>query len=121
MKKFLVNILWIFSASIVLLIIYISRPQTIDISIPPEFKYCSKTIWGSNPEYLKIKEWLAHNKDGWRLNLRTHHSGKGYHGGSYNILVFDNFVAISYKTDLGFPQFTKHFKHGLEVNCKNES
>ena len=114
--KLLVWLLSLFLVSVVALTAYLSRPQTISVSIPPEFTYCGKQIWGGDPEYLKIKKWLEKNSSGWRWNWHTPYGGEGYYGGSYNIAVFPEFVAVSYKTDWGFPQYTKSFDHGLVVN-----
>lgn len=117
----LVWVLSLFLVLVIVLIAYLLRPQTISVSIPPEFTYCGKQIWGSDPEYLKIKEWLEINSSGWRWNWHTPYGGEGYYGGSYNIAVFEEFVAVSYKTDWGFPQYTKSFDHGLVVNCESGS
>lgn len=96
---------------------YLTWNRTIDTAIPTEFEYCGKSIWGRDPEYLRIKDWLIQNREGWTTNWHTYYAGEGYYYPSYQIYVFDDFIAVSYKTDWGFPQYTKSIKHELEVNC----
>ena len=101
---------------------YISRPQTIDVEmIPSEFIYCGEKIGGSNKEYLKIAEWIHSNKDGWLQNWHTQYAGWGYAHPTFRVTVFSGFVAISYKTDWGYSQYTKSFSHRLEQSCEPNS
>lgn len=119
--KLIVRLLSLFAVTAIVLIAYLLRPQTISVSIPPEFTYCDKQIFGGDSEYLEIKKWLEENSSGWRWNWHTPYAGEGYYGGSYNIAVFSEFVAVSYKTDWGFPQYIKSFDHGLVVNCDDSN
>jgi hypothetical protein len=125
MKKALKILLAILAVIILLVlaaIAYLQRPLSIDTGlIPNEFEYCGKSIWGSDPEYLEIVEWLKKNKDGWQLNLHTHYAGKGYYYPAFQVTIFKEFVAVSYKTDLGYPQYTKSFNHELRLSCENGS
>jgi hypothetical protein len=125
MKKILKIFLLI---SLLLLIISISvvaymlRPQEIDVGlIPNEFRYCGQQIWGGNEDYQRIVKWLQENRHGWSPNWHTHYAGDGYIHPAFRVVIFDEFVAVSYKTDSSYPQFTKKFKHGLVVSCESNS
>ena len=100
--------------------LYIFKWQTIDTLTPPEFTYCGSQIWGSNPKYVEITQWLKNNKDDWDRSYASYVPGVEYRTGSYQINVLSNTVVVSYKTDYGFPQFVKQINHGLEISCNGQ-
>ncbi|MGX5200357.1 hypothetical protein [Aliikangiella sp. IMCC44632] len=120
--KIFLSIVGVFILLAVVGLAYLFRPQSIDTAmIPNEFNYCGKVIWGKDKEYLNIVKWIEDNRDGWTQNWHTHYAGQGYHYPAFQVTIFPDFVAISYKTDWGYPQYTKSFTHDLVINCESES
>lgn len=102
--------------------LYFIRDQKIEIDfIPGEFKYCSRVITGSDPEYREISSWLRANSSGWVRDWNTQIAGVVYSYPAFWVVVFKGGVSVSYKTDYGFPRFIKSVNHGLSIECANNS
>ncbi len=100
-------------------VFYFFREQEIDTTlIPNEFRYCGKQIWGNNPEYIKIVAWLRENNGGWTPSFASYTQDHFFDGKHFIVNVLDEMVVVSYKTDHGFPQFTKSGEHGLDKQCE---
>ena len=122
MKKIAKIAVYIIVALLVVIgstLLYVFREQEIDLDmLPNEFKYCGKQIYGNDPDYIKIISWLKQNKDGWRLSYASYVRKHVYDGRHFIVSVLDEMVVVSYKTDYGFPQFTKSGQHGLSKSCQ---
>lgn len=125
MRKVLKNIgiiLLLLAFLAVGILLYVFREQGIDISyIPNEFEYCGKDVFGSDKDYQEIVSWLKQNKEGWVLSYASYVPNYIYHNPAFRVNVQKGMVVVSYKTDYGYPQYVKSIKHGLRLNCENNS
>ncbi len=104
---------------VVEIVSYHFRAQEIDVGlIPNEFNYCGSKIYGNNPQYQEISDWLKRNKDEWKKSYASFVPGNEYHSQSFNISVHPDFVVVWYKTDEGYPQFVKSIKSELPLSCQ---
>ena len=102
--------------------LYLLRQQSIDIDlIPNEFTRCGKQIWGNDPEYKEIVQWLKENQDGWVLSFTSYLPRHSYSAPAYKVIFINGGVAVSYKTDYGYPQYAKSVNHGYIKQCATNS
>jgi len=102
--------------------LYVFRSQKIDIGlIPNEFEYCGRTVWGSDKEYQEIVKWLKHNKKDWVTSFVSYVPNQVYRHPAFRVNVFKGGVVVSYKTDYGYPQYTKTIDHGISLECTSNS
>ena len=99
-------------------LVYLLRGQEIDIGlISNEFTYCGRQINSGKPEYVKITNWLKHNRNGWTTSYASYVPGNEYLSPAFNVSVHSDFVLVWYKTDEGYTQFIKYVKHELPLTC----
>lgn len=102
--------------------VYYTRSQDVNVELmPPEFKFCERTITRDDPKYVEIKNWLIENKSGWTIDWNTPIAGLLYSYPSYSIVVFPTGVHVGYKTDNGYTRLIRSIKHDLETSCESAS
>jgi hypothetical protein len=62
---------------------------------------------GNDSEYKEIKSWLATNQDDWFLSFASYVPRQIYRYPTFVVNVLQGGVAVSYKTDDGYPQYYK--------------
>jgi len=103
---------------------YTYYTQAVEVNVelmPPEFKFCNRTITRGDAEYVKIKNLLIENKSGWSIDWNTPIAGLVYSYPSYSIVVFPTGVHVGYKTDNGYARLIKSIKHDLKTSCESVS
>lgn len=98
--------------------LYIFRQQEIRVDyIPKEFEFCGSTITEADVEYQELVKWLHDNKDGWSLSFVSYMPRDLYRHPAFFVNVMEDGITVSYKTDLGYPQFAKTIEHELTLRC----
>ena len=118
------KILGFITISIVTLIVasylYVFRDQDIRVDyIPQKFEYCGNVIVKGNSEYDEVVKVLMNNRDGWVTSFVSYVPTRVYSSSAFRVNVLGKMVVVSYKTDEGFPQFTKLIKYDWSSTCKN--
>ncbi len=85
--------------------------------IPIEFEYCGAVINSDDMDYLNIVRWLKGNNRGWDTDWNTPIQGNIYRNPAFSVVLFDGGVAVSYKTDNGYPRYIKSVEHGFKLEC----
>ncbi len=100
--------------------LYINRDQQIRVDlIPPEFEFCETIITEGDLAYDELKKILVKHKDGWKTSYASFVPGRTYDSPAFKVNVIGNGgVVVSYKTDDGYPQFTKFIKYDWSTSCE---
>ena len=82
-----------------LIFLYFNRDQSIDFSVqlPPELEYCETVIESNSLEYLRLKNWLESNQDGWKNTIATYVPVNTVRAPTISINILQNFVVINYQ------------------------
>jgi hypothetical protein len=64
--------------------------------MPPEFKFCEKTIGMDSPEYKSLYDWFNNNTTGWYESRRNYEPELIFESATMLINMTDNKVIVRY-------------------------